>query len=81
MLKDYTTEQLFRELQKRNAVKITPVNACVLGLKECPEHPQLYAVRLLKIFENLDLTEAKKKTDEVFNIVKETMDLIVPTKK
>ena len=39
MLKDYTTEQLFLELQKRNAVKITPVNTCILGLKECSEHP------------------------------------------
>lgn len=31
MLKDYTTEQLFIELQKRNATKITPVNACING--------------------------------------------------
>jgi hypothetical protein len=81
MLKDYTTEQLFIELQKRNAVKITPVNACRLGLTECPENPQLYAIRLLQIVEDLDLTEAKKRIDEVFNIVKETMELIVSIKK
>lgn len=43
---------------------------------------QLRGIKPTKhINENLDLTEAKKKTDEVFNIVKETMNLIISIKK